>query len=182
MKKYSILLADPPWAFSSRQGQDKGRPFIALDKYYPSMSLEDMKLLGVKRITDNNSALFLWCVSSHLAGGIDLIQSWGFRFVTVAFVWIKRYRNWSLCKNRGYWTMPSCELCLLGIKGHPKRKRKNILQLLEAIRTNHSQKPNEVRERIVELMGDLPRIELFARRKVDGWDCWGNEVESDVEL
>jgi len=76
----------------------------------------------------------------------------------------------------------SCELCLLGIKGHPQRKQKNILQLLEAIRGRHSEKPFEVRNRIVQLMGDIPRIELFARRKVEGWDCWGNEVESDIEL
>jgi N6-adenosine-specific RNA methylase IME4 len=46
----------------------------------------------------------------------------------------------------------------------------------------HSKKPNEARDRIVQLMGDLPRIELFARQKTDGWDVWGNEVDSSIEL
>lgn len=46
----------------------------------------------------------------------------------------------------------------------------------------HSQKPEEAREKIVELMGDLPRVELFAREKTEGWDAWGNEVESDIEI
>ena len=76
--------------------------------------------------------------------------------------------------------MSSTEFVLLGTRGEPKRKIKNIAQLVIAEHGKHSQKPNEVRKRIVQLMGDLPRIELFARQKFEGWDCWGNEVESDV--
>ena len=74
------------------------------------------------------------------------------------------------------------ELVLLGRKGHPKRIKNNVVQTVFDIRTSHSKKPNEVRMRIVNLMGDLPRIELFAREKTDGWDVFGNEVESDIEL
>lgn len=82
----------------------------------------------------------------------------------------------------GRWTMGNIEICLLGVKGKPKRITKNIKQLVIAERKRHSEKPNIVRERIVELMGDLPRVELFAREKKDGWDVWGNEVESDINL
>lgn len=75
------------------------------------------------------------------------------------------------------------ELCLLGTKGKPKRKVTNIKQILEAIRTEHSKKPSEVRNLIVDLMGnDCSRIELFARKKTEGWDVWGDEVESDIIL
>ena len=72
--------------------------------------------------------------------------------------------------------MKGTELCLLGRRGKVKPVRHNVRQLVEAIRYEHSHKPDEVRDRIVELCGDLPRIELFARQKVEGWDCWGNEV------
>ena len=78
--------------------------------------------------------------------------------------------------------MGNVELCLLGRKGKPQRISKNIKQLIESTRRRHSQKPEEARERIVELMGDLPRIELFAREKTPGWDVWGNEVDSDIEF
>ena len=82
----------------------------------------------------------------------------------------------------GYWANGNTELCLFGRKGNPKRVRKDIKQVVLAPVLEHSHKPPEIRERIVALMGDLPRIELFARQKVAGWDCWGNEVISDIEL
>lgn len=73
-------------------------------------------------------------------------------------------------------------MCVLGVKGKPKRIRNNIRQVCHEIREGHSKKPDEIRKRIVELMGDIPRIELFARQKTEGWDVWGNEVKSDIEL
>lgn len=82
----------------------------------------------------------------------------------------------------GYWTRSNAKICLLATKGNPKRIDTSVRQLIMSPRLEHSRKPSEARERIVALMGDLPRIELFARRKIDGWDCWGNEVESDIEL
>ena len=78
--------------------------------------------------------------------------------------------------------MGNIEICLLGVKGKPKRIVRNIKQLVIAERKRHSEKPIEVRNRIVQLMEDLPRIELFARQKTEGWDVWGNEVESDIDL
>ncbi len=82
----------------------------------------------------------------------------------------------------GYWTRANPEICLLATRGNPKRISASVHSVIDARVGKHSQKPDEVRDRIVQLMGDLPRIELFARQKVEGWDCWGNEVESDREL
>ena len=110
------------------------------------------------------------------------MKDWGFKYKTLAFCWSKHTKNGKKVSNLGRWTMGNVELCLLGVRGKPKRKIKNIKQLVEAERTKHSKKPEEVRNRIVKLMGDIPRIELFARQKTEGWDVWGNEVESDIEL
>jgi N6-adenosine-specific RNA methylase IME4 len=83
----------------------------------------------------------------------------------------------------GYYTRSNPELCLLATKGEPlERKCHDIHSVVISPVLDHSHKPAIIREFIVQLFGDLPRIELFARRKVDGWDCWGNEVESDIAL
>ena len=82
----------------------------------------------------------------------------------------------------GHWTRATAELCLLAVRGHPKRQAKDVHQVIISHVEEHSKKPDEVRERIERLMGDVPRIELFARQKADGWDVWGNEAINDVEL
>lgn len=112
----------------------------------------------------------------------EVMKAWGFKYKTVAFVWSKRTKNGKEVANLGRWTMGNVEVCLLGVKGKPKRAVKNIKQLVVAERTKHSKKPDEVRRRIVELMGDLPRLEMFAREKVEGWDVFGDEVESDIHI
>ena len=76
----------------------------------------------------------------------------------------------------GYWTRANSEICLLATKGKPKRISKSVHSVIISKIREHSRKPDEVRNKIVELCGDMPRIELFARQSVDGWDCWGNEV------
>lgn len=110
------------------------------------------------------------------------MKAWGFKYKTVAFCWSKRTKNGKDVVNLGRWTLGNVELCLLGVRGKPKRVVKNIRQLVVAERTKHSKKPDEVRQRIVTLMGDIPRIELFAREKKEGWDVWGDEVASDIEI
>lgn len=107
----------------------------------------------------------------------------GFSYRSVAFVWIKRNRrSYSWFYGLGYWTRGNAEICLLAIKGHPKRKSAGVHQLIVSPIERHSKKPDEARQKIVELMGDIPRVELFAREKKSGWDVWGNEVESTVNL
>lgn len=120
------------------------------------------------------------------------MRAWGFKYKTIAFVWSKRHKDGTPVSNLGRWTMGNVELCLLGTKGSPKRVSKNVKQLVEDYRAEHSRKPDSIREKIVEIMGDIPRIELFARdrgdknlfggNRMDGWDVWGNEVESDIKL
>ena len=95
---------------------------------------------------------------------------------------MKRQAGGMFGRGVGSYTMPNIELCLLGVRGKFFRNKKNVYQALLHPRMEHSKKPDEVRNRIVELCGDLPRIELFAREKTSGWDVWGNEVESSIRL
>ncbi len=173
MKKYQIIYADPPWEWKTYSV--KGRQKTS-DRHYPLIHLEDLKELQVEGITDKDCILFLWVQDAHLGNALSLGKAWGFTYKTIAFIWDKQ--NFGM----GYWTRKGAEVCLLFTKGHPKRLSGGVRQFVSEKATIHSQKPAIVREKIVQLMGDLPRIELFARRKVEGWDCWGNEVESDIEL
>ena len=186
-KKYQIIYADPPWQFTGlgskgiRSGKmRKDKPnlhrTIRLEEKYPTMTVDELKLLPVKDLADENGVLFLWTTDAHLPFAIEIMRSWGFEYATVAFVWNKKEKTGKQVCYYGYWTMKGTEICLLGRRGKVKPMCHNVRQLVEDTRNGHSVKPTEVRTRIVTLMGDLPRIELFARQKVDGWDVWGNEV------
>ncbi len=112
-----------------------------------------------------------------------MIKAWGFTYKTVAFCWVKqnpKSSGWFF--GMGNWTRANAEICLLATKGSPKRKAADVPQLIVAPREEHSKKPDETRNRIVRLMGDLPRVELFARQAPPGWDVWGNEVHSTISL
>ncbi len=191
-KKYQIILADPPWSFSNRLRTSKKingkylyyKPDTTVGKKYITQSSGWIKLLPIENISDDNAILFLWTTDSHLKVALEVIESWGFTYKTIGFVWNKKEKSGKQVCYMGIWTMKGSEICLLATKGkiHNKIKSHKVRQLVEATRGGHSEKPNEVRKRIVELMGDLPRIELFARQKTEGWDVWGNEVESDITL
>lgn len=178
MKKYSIIYADPPWSYNDKMS---GHSF-SLDHEYETQSKDWIASLPVGSISEKDSVLFLWAVSPQLPEALHVMKSWGFKYITVAFCWSKNTSGGKKVSNLGRWTMGNVEICLLGRKGKPQRICKNIKQLVEAERTIHSKKPDEVRKRIVELMGDLPRIELFARQKTEGWDIWGNELQNDINL
>lgn len=147
------------------------------------MRLEELAALPVSDLADTDCALFLWATFPQLPEVLRLIRAWGFSYKTVAFVWLKtnrKARTWFY--GLGFWTRSNAEICLLATKGHPKRQAANIHQLIVCPVERHSKKPDEARDRIVALMGDLPRIELFARQKPPGWEVWGNEVNSDIRL
>ncbi len=193
MKKYQIIYADPPWRFtglgskgirSAKMREDKPNLHrtIKVEEKYPTLSIDELKLLPIIDIADKDCVLFLWTTDAHLPFAIDVMRSWGFDYATIAFIWNKKEKSGKQVCYFGYWTMKGTEICLLGRCGKPKPLKHNVRQLIEAERREHSQKPDEARNRIVELMGDLPRIELFARKKHIGWDVWGNEVESDIEI
>ena len=173
-KKYNIIYADPPWSYNDKMS---GHSF-SLEHEYETMSLEWIKSLDVAKLAEKDCILFLWAVSPQLPEAIEVMQAWGFTYKTVAFCWSKVTKNKKPVSNLGRWTMGNVELCLLGVRGKPNKFRvdKSVKQLVVAERTVHSKKPDEVRERITQGFGDLPRIELFARQVVNGWDCWGNEV------
>ncbi len=189
MKKYQIIYADPPWAYW--MGKDKGKWLQnTADSHYPTMSNKDICNLPIKDIADKNCILFMWATFPKLAEALEVIKAWGFEYKTIGFVWIKTKKGGGIRKDGvGWYTMSNAEICLIGKKGKIKRQKTGISQIVLYPRAEHSFKPPEVRDKIVQLMGDLPRIELFARKREDlfgnnleGWDVWGNEVESDIDL
>lgn len=185
MKKYNIIYADPPWHFGGGGVfQDGGRDIRKTADQYTLTKTTDLIKLPVVDIAADDSLMFMWTTDQHLPEALKLFEAWGFRYSTVAFYWVKRYESGALCSNIGCWTMKNCEMVLLGTRGKPLRLKKvrNVKQLVEAVRRKHSQKPQEIRDRIVELCGDIPRVELFARDVPAGWDVWGNEVECTAEL
>jgi len=175
---FSIVLADPPWSFRVWQG-NKGRRFPSrtADSHYRTLSTDEICALSVPAVCAPDCSLFLWVPSCALPEGLRVIEGWGFEFKTVAFVWVKRNRvNGLLYWGMGHWTRSGAELCLLATRGKPTRAARNVHQVVEAAVREHSRKPDEVRDRIVSLLGDLPRLELFARERADGWIPWGDEV------
>jgi len=181
-KKYKIIYADPPWSYkvwSKKTGSGR-----SAESHYKTMGKEDIQNLPIKSICEDDCVLFLWVTAPCFLEGIELIEKWGFTYKTLGFNWVKRNKKaHSLFWGMGYYTRANTELCLLATKGKTlKRVSRSVHQVVEDKIMKHSQKPDSVRNRIVELFGDLPRIELFAREKTEGWDVWGNEVESDIEL
>jgi len=172
-KKYNIIYADPPW---KRDRWSNKAKFHSGEKHYPTMSIEELCLIPVENISDKNALLFMWVVGFELDGAIKVMDAWGFDYITIAFNWIKINKNKSLWMGLGHWSRQGSEICLLGKCGKPKRFDKSVMQVLISPRERHSKKPDEIRNRIVELAGDLPRIELFARQESEGWDVWGNEI------
>lgn len=176
-KKYGVIYADPPWRY--RKTSNGRSP----ESHYPTMKLEEIKALPVKEVADENCALFLWVTMPMLREVWQVIEAWGFTFKTVAFVWIKlNPKSDGMFWGMGSWTRANAEICLLATKGHPKREAANVHQVIISHVEEHSKKPEDARRRIEALMGDVPRIELFARRTSPGWDVWGNEVNCDIEL
>ena len=153
------------------------------ESHYPTMELEDIRALPVGTLAADDCVLFLWTTIPLLHDCFSVMRAWGFSYKTVAFVWIKQNRKSdSLFWGMGHWTRANAEFCMLATKGRPKRRSAGVHQVILSHIEEHSKKPDEARRRIVELMGDLPRIELFARQKADGWDVWGNEVACDIAL
>lgn len=178
--KYQIIYADPPWSYKVWSKKGLGR---SAESHYKCMTKEDIQNLPIQNISDNDCILFLWVTFPCLEEGLELIKKWGFQYKTCAFNWVKKNKKsdswfWGM----GYWTRANSEICLLATKGNPKRISAGVHQVVDDRIQKHSQKPNSVKERIIELCGDLPRIELFAREKTEGWDVFGDEVEGSIVL
>lgn len=178
---YSIILADPPWSY-----RDTGCLGSA-EGQYRTMGDDAIASLPISRLAAKDAVLFLWGTYPKLPDVLDLIPRWGFTFKTLAFQWVKTRGAHPDGSSKpflglGHWTRGNTEPCLLAVRGNLRRIDASIRQLVISELGKHSAKPPEVRDRIVELMGDLPRIELFARERVPGWDAWGAEIESDIAM
>ena len=175
-KKYNIIYADPCWSYRDKRDKHT-RMCGGATSHYKTLEMEDIYKLQVKDIADDNCYLFLWVTFPNLPQCIETFKHWGFQYKTIAFNWVKTNKNnGKPFFGIGYYTKSNSEVCLLGIKGKVKPESNYVSSIVITPREQHSKKPDCVRDKIVELCGDLPRIELFARQKVEGWDCWGNEV------
>jgi N6-adenosine-specific RNA methylase IME4 len=173
-KKYQIIYADPPWSYKDKAlAGNRGAGCK-----YNVMESKEIAELPIQEISEKDCILFIWVTMPKLNECFDLIKVWGFEYKTCAFTWVKKNKKadswfWGM----GSWTRANAEICLLATKGKPKRISAGVHSIIDTPIEEHSKKPNEARNRIIKLCGDIPRIELFARQKVDGWDCWGDEVE-----
>jgi len=183
MKKYKTILADPPWRYRQNLGRGKkagdstrgGLP-------YSTLSVNQIMKLPVNDLADKDSMLFLWTTNAHIHDALHVMEIWGFTYKTM-ITWMKHHFG------LGYWFRGQTEHLLFGVKGKPRSKFKGVhgatgmswSTLIYAKRTKHSKKP-EIFYKMIEDVSEPPRLELFARRKRCGWDVWGNEVRSDINI
>lgn len=182
--KYSLIYSDPPWSFRDKAADgNRGAGFK-----YPVMDLSDICRLPVWDLANPESCLLaMWWVPTQPAEALKVIDAWGFRLMTMkGFTWKKCGSRQAdkLVMGMGHMTRANSEDCLFAVRGKlPPRINAGIIQSFTAPRLAHSQKPDCVREKLVNLLGDVPRIELFARQSSHGFDVWGDECgTADISL
>lgn len=181
MKKYKVVYCDPPWKFNNKN--TGGSMKSGADYHYPTMTIDDLCKLPVNEITDDDCVLFMWWVASQPNEAIKLVESWGFKIKTMTgFNWVKTTNSGKPFFGMGFWTRQGSEMCLIATKGKPKRIDASVRSVIFSENDKHSKKPDVFRKEIVKLMGDVPRLEMFAREQSDGWDVWGNEVNSTIDI
>jgi Transcriptional activator, adenine-specific DNA methyltransferase len=178
-RRYAVILADPPWSYYGDPNKDQ-----AAGKHYDLMSTADIAALPVRSITAPSAALFLWATGPRLPEAVKVMEAWGFHYRGAHSVWVKTARDGRIINGQGVrptFTKPTTEFLLVGSTCRRGRPLPIVTeaqsQVVLSPRGRHSEKPAVFRRRIVELLGDVPRIELFARERVDGWDAWGNELQ-----
>ena len=172
MKKYQIIYADPPWA-EYGGGQIKR----GADRHYPLMKTEEICALKIP--ADKNAHLYLWVTNNKLEDGLRVVRAWGFEYKT-CITWMKdRF-------GLGQYYRGITEHCLFAVRGMlPYKtvdgKRAQGTTSFIAPRTEHSAKPEKMRELInlVSYVAGYNRLEIFARKKIEGWDVLGNEIDGE---
>jgi len=170
-KKYRILYCDPPWRYNDSGVITENDNYGRAERHYPTMSLSELKDLPIKNMADDNAILFMWSTSPMLESAFELVNSWGFKYKSL-FVWYKVKHNF------GHYNSVRQELLLVCTKGSctpDKLKLFNSVQQIERSKV-HSQKPEEFRKIIETLYTWGNKIELFARKRTNGWDVWGNQL------
>jgi len=180
-KKYKTIYADPPWSYNSKKPTTAKRPTamgisLTPDYYYDTMSVEEIKSLPVKNISEKDSVLFLWATNPMIREALEVMESWGFKYITM-ITWYK-----TNSKGMGYWFRGYTEHLLFGKKGNVKSFRSKIKNIQKHNVTKHSEKPGLFRKLIEEATLNLnPKIEIFARNRVEGWDSWGDELTDTIQ-
>jgi len=189
---YSLVLADPPWAFrtfnATRRTPTQKR-FREAEDHYPTMTFAEMAALPVADMVAKDALLAMWVVGSHLDEALRLGEAWGFSFCTDLFCWMKQKlvaaQQTDLFTgdipepriSMGYHTRKQKEDCWLFKRGKALPVfAHDVRQVIVAPSVGHSRKPPEQYARLERLYGLVPRIEMFARNTAAGWDSWGNEV------
>lgn len=195
-RKYKLILLDPAWEYEG----DPDKPQAA-GKHYNTMSLDELKDLPVRGLIEDPGVIFVWATGPKLDQAVDLIRSWDFYYRGIAYVWVKTTQGGKVINGQGIRPSfvksttelvlvgstdpPDVELVLVGSTGKSGRtiplKTESQGQVVFAPRGEHSEKPDEVRWRIEELFGDIPRLEMFARCKFSGWDAWGLEANGPMQ-
>lgn len=173
--QYQIIYTDPPWTYGNYAEAGLGKNSA---EKYTTMTIDELKELKVEDLAAKDSVMLMWVTFPQLKDSIEVMESWGFEYRTTAFVWVKKNKNAdSYFFGLGEYTRANAEICLLGVKGKGLTvKSKSVRQICDAVISEHSEKPAEIRNRIVELFGDVKRIEMFARKTTPGWETWGNEI------
>lgn len=201
--KYGLIYADPPWQYGNTISRG------AAGNHYSTMSLTELKRLPVWELSADNAVLAMWYTGTHDEEAKELAAAWGFDVRQMfLFTWVKfnalaeqRFNraleeqtihdfddllmmlNAETRMNPGNYTRGNQESVLVAVKGRGlERVSASVKQVIYSCMSEHSTKPAEARYRLEQLYGDVPRIELFARRPAEGWDIWGNECDSSVQL
>jgi len=172
---YDNILVDPPWQFDV--WSDKSQK--GAHEHYPTLDMDTLGALPIGDILADDGAVLLWVCDSMLRQAWDTVDAWGLVFKTVAFTWAKTTKDGGWHIGLGYYTRGNPENCWLLTRPDevPKRVSSSVRQLVTARAAKHSAKPPEVRDRIVRLFGDRPRIELFARNCAPGWHATGLDYD-----
>jgi N6-adenosine-specific RNA methylase IME4 len=174
-RRYTLVYADPPWNYNKKSGPN------STDFHYKTMEDDELALMPVRGMTHENSVIAMWATAPKFDVAKNLLTAWGYEFKTVFLTWVKvgAYAQRPIYGTSGSYTKPNCEYLLLGIRGNmqvTQRENYSVESVLETRRAQHSYKPACVRQLLVSVFGDRPRIELFARETEAGWDAWGDEV------
>jgi len=171
-KRYSIFYADPPWDYRGRLQHGKRKSSDGAACHYRTSTPEEIARLDIPHITAEDALCFMWVCSPLLPEAMYVMQEWGFKYATIAFVWHKK------AIIPGYYTLSSCELVIVGKVGKIPLPRgtRNERQFISEMRGEHSEKPIEIRKRIDRMFPYQKKLELFSRSLVYGWDVFGDET------
>lgn len=198
-KKYQIIYADPPWQFANKN--TGGSMKSSAQAKYIVTSTEDLKRMDVGSIAADDCLLVMWYVGAMPKDAIELVEAWGFKIKNMnGFVWNKLTVKGLPFFGMGFWTRAGSESAIIATKGNPRPINRSVRAVgnydpksLDEVMAHlcyvgsfknlrHSQKPAEFRNKCVELMGDVPRLEMFARKATKGWDVFGNEAPKSIDI